>query len=106
MRRLAGFTLVELLVVIAVMGLFAGWLLPTLAATRERSRSVVCQQNLVQLGMALNLYVSEFHAYPGTRSCPIPPGNPALPRHTDTNLEWLIWNQRLGPFFARSLAKL
>jgi prepilin-type N-terminal cleavage/methylation domain-containing protein/prepilin-type processing-associated H-X9-DG protein len=60
-----GFTLIELLVVIAVIALLAALLLPALGRAKETANSAACKSNLRQLGLALNLYVDEFQAYPG-----------------------------------------
>lgn len=48
-----GFTLVELLVVVAVIGILVALLLPVLGAAREFARSTECQGNLKQIGLAL-----------------------------------------------------
>jgi prepilin-type N-terminal cleavage/methylation domain-containing protein/prepilin-type processing-associated H-X9-DG protein len=53
------FTLVELLVVIAVIGILAGLLLPTLSKTKESGKSIACLNNLHQIGIGLQLYVSD-----------------------------------------------
>ena len=55
MRR-RGFTLIEVLVVVAVIAMLAAVLLPSLAAARKRSRAVVCLGNVRQLGVASQLY--------------------------------------------------
>jgi prepilin-type processing-associated H-X9-DG protein/prepilin-type N-terminal cleavage/methylation domain-containing protein len=62
---LSGFTLVELLVVIAIITLLAALLLPTLAKGKAAAKSAACKSNLRQLGIALNLYVSEWEKFPG-----------------------------------------
>ena len=49
MRR--GFTLVELLVSAAILGLLAGLLLPAVQAARESARAACCQSNLHQIGI-------------------------------------------------------
>lgn len=56
---LTAFTLVELLVVVAIIGALAALLLPALARSREAARAAVCLSNLHQAGVALQLYVSE-----------------------------------------------
>ena len=51
-----GFTLVELLVIVAITGILAGLLLPALAGARRRADSARCGQNLRQIGLGMRLY--------------------------------------------------
>ena len=53
------FTLVEMLVIIAVIGVLAALLLPTLGRAKESARATACLSNLRQVGIALQLYVQD-----------------------------------------------
>ncbi len=58
------FTLVELLVVVAIIGMLAGLLLPAIQAGREASRASACRNNLKQIGIALLNYESTHRHFP------------------------------------------
>jgi prepilin-type N-terminal cleavage/methylation domain-containing protein len=63
-RSHRAFTLVELLVVLAVIGVLIALLLPAVQAAREAARRASCQNNLRQLGLALQLHHSASSRFP------------------------------------------
>ena len=92
-----GFTLVELLVVIAIIGVLIGMLLPAVQAAREAARRASCQNNLKQLGIALHLHhdvqLMFPQGYTHMRSTTPPSPAPYPP-----NAESWGWNAWLLPY--------
>ena len=58
-----GFTLLELLVVMAIVAVLAGLLLPAVSVARRRAQRAACISNLRQCAIALNLYLQDFGDY-------------------------------------------
>ncbi len=62
--RRDGFTLVELLVVVAIIGVLVGLLIPSVQQAREAARRTSCLGNLRQMGVATQNYYSTFQRFP------------------------------------------
>jgi len=79
------FTLVELLVVVAIIALIAAILLPALAKARQSSLTVTCQNNLRQCGIAFTSYAQDCQGL--------------LPYPTTTFGEGCLWYNCIDPYF-------
>ncbi|MBL8820625.1 MAG: DUF1559 domain-containing protein [Planctomyces sp.] len=60
----SGFTLVELLTVISIIGILLGLLLPSIQSTRESARRMQCLSNLRQVALAIHQYEEVHRCFP------------------------------------------
>jgi len=86
----AGFTLVELLVVITITAILLGLLLTGVNAAREASRRAACQNNLRQIGLAINGFEAAHGKYPAGKRWSGP--------STDANRFSIAWSVSLLNF--------
>jgi prepilin-type N-terminal cleavage/methylation domain-containing protein/prepilin-type processing-associated H-X9-DG protein len=81
-----GFTLVELLVVIAIIGILVGLLLPAVQAAREAARRMSCSSNVRQIGLAFMNHESAYKY--------LPQG----PYDGDPSLPGMVYNEPVGAY--------
>ena len=78
-----GFTLAELLVVLAIIGILSGFLLPVIGHIRNRTKIALAKSMLSQLEVALNEYFTDHGAFP-------PEKTPALDKCSETLYFYLV----------------
>ena len=109
-RPRKGFTLVELLIVIAICSILLGLLLPAVQSARERARMMQCKNNMRLLGLACLEFQETFGDFPRntirprgtTRINDEPPGN--LWKWDSGSYE--TWHREILPFIEQSHARV
>jgi len=86
-----GVTLVELLVVLAIVGLLAALLLPAVQMVREAARRMTCLNHLRQMGVAMHAYHEHWASFP-------PGGVEWRPLPSMTEKKQLAWSVFLLPY--------
>jgi prepilin-type N-terminal cleavage/methylation domain-containing protein len=102
-ERREGFTLVEVVMVTAVLSVLAALLLVTLGPARKMARVSACTSNLRQIGMAYKMYQADYGQYPppsapllvpylnGKQSLYCPEDTTFLPNGAATSYEFHYW---------------
>jgi prepilin-type N-terminal cleavage/methylation domain-containing protein/prepilin-type processing-associated H-X9-DG protein len=88
----SGFTLLELLVVLAIISVLLGLLLPAVQKVREAAARLKCQNNLKQLALALHQYAGDHRIFP--------PGHRS-PRHPD-RMPFSGWTLSISPYLEQT----
>ena len=98
MKQRKLFTLIELLIVIAILAILAGLLLPALNSARKTAKSAACKNNLKQLGLAFFQYEQE--------SGRLPAGNDQANGYPANQQNWMgkLWAAKLIPVEQESSA--
>jgi len=86
--RAAGFTLVELLVVVGIVALLIGILMPVLSRARAQTNRVACLSNIKQLGTAILMYCNDNDGYFPT--CAAADDSVAFMPYAE---DWVHWQQ-------------
>ncbi len=106
-----GFTLVELLVVITIIGILIALLLPAVQSAREAARRMQCGNNLKQIALGLMSYESAHGVFPPAEIhggswnagyVPYPPGSSS--EHCDWNGQIGIWMNLIFPYIEQQAA--
>ena len=80
--RSGGFTLVELLVVISIIGILVSLTLPAVQRARETARKMSCSNNMKQIGLAIHHYHATYQTFPPSSTSDVEQGG------------WLYYPQR------------
>lgn len=95
-RRARAFTLIEVLVVVAVIALLVAILLPSLSRAREQTRMSICKANIKQLMTGMLLYTAEYKTLPATQSTFYFRGYWPIPRVDDMKKTHWTWDGAAG----------
>jgi prepilin-type N-terminal cleavage/methylation domain-containing protein/prepilin-type processing-associated H-X9-DG protein len=91
-RKNPGFTLVELLVVITIIGMLMALVLPAINGVRENARRTQCAQNMGQIATAMVSYSTNKQTFPGYRGNRIAASSQASPQVAQAlaDVSWFV----------------
>ncbi|MCE9532729.1 MAG: DUF1559 domain-containing protein [Planctomycetes bacterium] len=108
-RARPGVTLIEILVVVAIIGILIGLLLPAIQNARESAANARCRSNLRNIGLACNAFLSDYGFYP--RNTVRPRGTTPIDGQPSGNLsDWHSgtyesWIRQITPYIESSNTK-
>jgi prepilin-type N-terminal cleavage/methylation domain-containing protein len=82
-----GFTLIEMLVVIAIIAILAGILLPTLSYAKTVAKKRIAKTEMVSLAAAIHQYEAEYNRMPASKDAEICAQDPGYPNFTFGTIE-------------------
>ena len=68
-----GFTLIELMIVVAIIAILAGILIPNFVNARSQAQTAACESNMRSIATALELYYADNQVYPTASSAAVVP---------------------------------
>ena len=92
--RGSGFTLIEMLVVVAIIAVLASIMFPVFSRARAAARKTACASNLRQIGTAFELYVSDNDECFPDAYCDCP----AITSPPNLNAGHLMWPEAIQPY--------
>jgi prepilin-type N-terminal cleavage/methylation domain-containing protein len=103
----AAFSLIELLVVVAVMAILAALLLPALATSKERAKRTTCVGNLHQLFLGCTIYASENSDwFPGIGHDSFDGGGVFNEINDMASVRWLVTGGKEGAHVPKSISEM
>jgi general secretion pathway protein G len=87
MRKTVGFTLIEVMVVVVILGILAAIIVPKIMSRPEQARAVKAKQDIASIQSALDLYKLDTGMYPSTeqglQALVTQPTTPPIPENWD-----------------------
>lgn len=96
--RRSGFSLVELLTVIAIIAILAAIIFPVMGTVKERARQNQCMTQLQQIGMGLDMYKKDNRKYPQTLGPQWVDGTAAVPFQSNTSCQNCLFPEYVKSF--------
>lgn len=89
MKKVIHFTIIELLIVIAIIAILASMLLPALKNARDKVKQAACASNQRQIGLGINMYAGDFNGY-------MPPLSDTAPWYGTDGEGGALWHSTLA----------